>query len=96
MFLLIEEHDLRNRLFRLVGLNQMGVMTQALDDATRRVSRYLLIQFAVNTCSAVLCGTGLYLIGVPYAALWGSVAGLLRIVPYVGAVCLHCSPLRSR
>ncbi len=86
VFLLIEESDLRNRLFRLVGLNQMNVMTQALDDATRRVSRYLLMQFAVNACFGILCAAGLYLIGVPYAALWGCVAGLLRIVPYVGAV----------
>ncbi len=31
-------------------------------------------------------GIGLYLIGIPYAVLWGSVAGMLRFVPYVGAV----------
>lgn len=84
--LLIKQNDLRNRLFRLVGLDQMNVMTQALDDATRRVSRYLLMQFAVNACFGVLCGVGLYFIGIPYAALWGSVAGLLRIVPYAGAL----------
>jgi len=32
-------------------------------------------------------------IGVPYAALWGSVAGILRIVPYVGAVVSALLPL---
>jgi predicted PurR-regulated permease PerM len=86
VFLLIKEQDLRNRLFRLVGLNRMNIMTQALDDATHRVSRYLLMQFLVNACFGVLCGTGLYFIGIPYAALWGCVAGILRIVPYAGAV----------
>ena len=86
VFLLIKQNDLRNRLFRLAGLDQLNVMTQALDDATRRVSRYLLMQLLVNACFGVLCGIGLYLIGIPYAALWGSVAGMLRIVPYVGAV----------
>ncbi len=40
----------------------------------------------MNVCFGVLCGIGLYLIGIPYAPLWGSVAGILRIVPYVGAV----------
>src|SRR6185369_1174154 len=75
VFVLINHTDLRNRLLRVVGLNQLNVMTQALDDATRRVSRYLLMQLLVNACFGVLCGTGLYLIGVPYAALWGSVAG---------------------
>ena len=85
VFLLINQKDLRNRLFRLVGLDQLNVMTQALDDATQRVSRYLLVQLLVNLCFGILCGIGLYLIGIPYAALWGSVAGILRIVPYVGA-----------
>jgi len=86
VFLLIHQQDLRNRLFRLVGLGQLNVMTQALDDATQRVSRYLLMQLLVNVCFGVLCGIGLRLIGIPYAALWGIVAGILRIVPYVGAV----------
>ncbi len=86
VFLLINRKDLHDRLFRVVGLNQMNVMTQALDDATQRVSRYLLMQLLVNVGFGVLCGIGLRLIGIPYAALWGSVAGILRIVPYVGAV----------
>jgi len=86
VFLLINRKDLDDRLFRLVGLNQLNVMTEALDDATQRVSRYLLMQLLVNVCFGILCGIGLYLIGIPYAALWGSVAGILRIVPYVGVV----------
>ena len=68
-----------------MGLDQLNVMTQALDDATQRVSRYLLMQLLVNVVFGLLCGVGLYLIGIPYAPLWGSVAGILRIVPYVGA-----------
>jgi predicted PurR-regulated permease PerM len=93
VFLLIEEADLRNRLFRLAGLDRLNVMTQALDDATRRVSRYLMLQFLVNAGFGVLCGIGLYLIGVPYAVLWGTVAALLRIVPYVGSVAAGLLPL---
>jgi predicted PurR-regulated permease PerM len=93
VFLLVEEADLRNRLFRLAGLNRLNVMTQALDDATRRVSRYLMLQFMVNAGFGILCGLGLYLIGVPYAALWGTVAALLRIVPYVGSPTAGLLPL---
>jgi predicted PurR-regulated permease PerM len=93
VFLLTEQSDLRNRLFRLAGLDHLNVMTQALDDATRRVSRYLMMQLLVNSIFGVLCGTGLYLIGVPYAVLWGAVAGILRIVPYVGSVVAASLPL---
>ena len=92
LFLLVGHNDLRNRLFRLVGLHQLNVMTQALNDAARRVGRYLLLQLLVNAGFGVLCGTGLYLIGLPYAALWGTVAAILRVVPYVGSVVAATLP----
>jgi predicted PurR-regulated permease PerM len=92
VFLLIEQDDLRNRLFRLAGLDRLNVMTQALDDATRRVCRYLTLQLLVNASFGVFCGIGLYLIGVPYAALWGAVAGILRIVPYAGSLVAALLP----
>ena len=93
VFMLIKRFDLRQRLFRLVGLGQINMMTQALDDAAQRVSRYLLMQMLVNAGFGVLFGFGLYWIGVPNAALWGVVAGLLRIVPYVGTPVAAALPL---
>jgi methylmalonyl-CoA mutase cobalamin-binding subunit len=41
----------------------------------------------------VVIGVGLWLIGVPSAALWGVLAGLLRFVPYVGAMLAAVAPL---
>jgi predicted PurR-regulated permease PerM len=93
VFMLLKREDLRNRLLRLAGLGQLNMMTQALDDTSRRVSRYLLMQVLVNAGFGTLFGFGLYLIGVPYAALWGAVAGLLRIVPYVGTLAAATLPL---
>ena len=93
VFMLIKREDLRNRLLRLAGLGQLNLMTQALDDASTRVSRYLLMQFLVNAGFGLLFGLGLYCIGVPYAALWGVVAGLLRIVPYVGTSVAAVLPI---
>ena len=93
VFMLIKREDLRNRLLRLVGLSQLNVMTQALDDAAQRVSRYLLMQFLVNAGFGALFGTGLYFIGVPSPALWGVLAGILRIVPYVGTLFAAALPI---
>jgi predicted PurR-regulated permease PerM len=84
VFMLLKREDLRNRLLRLAGLGQLNVMTQALDDTSRRVSRYIMMQFLVNASFGTLFALGLYWIGVPNPALWGVVAAILRIVPYVG------------
>jgi predicted PurR-regulated permease PerM len=93
IFLLVEEADVRNRVFRLVGLNRLNVMTQAVEDATQRVSRYLMLQFLVNASFGVVFGIGVYLIGLPYAALWGAVTALFRIVPYIGSFAAGLLPL---
>jgi predicted PurR-regulated permease PerM len=93
VFMLIKREDLRNRLLRLVGLGQLNIMTQALDDAAQRVSRYLLMQFLVNASFGALFGAGLYFVGVPNPALWGVLAGLLRIVPYVGTMVAAALPI---
>ena len=93
VFMLLKREDLRNRLLRLAGLGQLNLMTQALDDASGRVSRYLLMQFLVNAGFGTLFGLGLYLIGVPNPALWGVVAGILRIVPYVGTLVAATLPI---
>lgn len=85
LFMLINREDLRNRAIRLAGRGQLSLMTQALDDAGRRLSRYLLLQCVVNAVYGVLFGLALYFIGVPHSLLWGVFASLLRFVPYVGS-----------
>lgn len=86
VFTLIKREDLRNRLIRLGGEGRLHVMTQALDDASQGLSRYLWLQFLVNVCYGTLFGTGLYLIGVPHAFLWGAIETLLRFAPYIGTL----------
>ena len=84
VFMLLKREDLRNRLIRLVSHGQITVMTKALDDAGRRISRFLLMQLIVNATVGLLVGVGLSAIGVQYAFLWGFVAAVLRYIPYIG------------
>jgi predicted PurR-regulated permease PerM len=93
IFMLIEKEELRNRLLRLTGVKRLNTVTLALDDAAKRVSRYLLLQLLVNVGFGVLFATGLFFIGVPNAALWGALVAVLRIVPYVGSLIAAAFPL---
>ncbi|WP_043818385.1 AI-2E family transporter, partial [Rubrivivax gelatinosus] len=47
-------------------------------------SRYFISQFAVNAGVGLAIGGLLALLGVPHAAVWAVLGGLLRFVPYVG------------
>ena len=84
IFMLIKREDLRNRLVSLAGQASLAVTTKAFSEAGQRISRYLLMQFIINATMGVAVGTGLYLIGVPYSALWGLAAAVFRYIPYVG------------
>ncbi|WP_368509016.1 AI-2E family transporter [Bradyrhizobium lupini] len=93
IFILLQREDLRNRLIRLAGSDDLQRTTAALDDAASRLSRLFLIQLLVNGSFGIVIGMGLWLIGVPSAILWGILAAVLRFVPYIGAVIAAAFPL---
>jgi predicted PurR-regulated permease PerM len=93
IYLLMKREDLRYRILLLAGMGRISLMTQALQDAATRISQYLIFQAAVNAGYGLCFGVGLFLIGVPNAPLWGVLAALLRIIPYVGTATSLVLPL---
>src|SRR5439155_16846149 len=74
IFMLLEREDLRDRFIRLVGYGDLHRTTQALQDAGKRIGRYLLMQLVVNIVYAVPITFGLWVLGIPNALLWGLLA----------------------
>lgn len=93
IFMLIEREELRDRFIRLVGLGDLHRTTAALEDAGKRVGRYLLMQLVVNTLYAVPITLGLWVLGIPNAVLWGMLTLVLRFVPYIGPIIGMILPL---
>ena len=93
IFMLLERRELRDRVILLIGYRRMTATTRALDEAGARISRYLLMQSIINGSFGVAVGLGLFLIGVPYAVTWGSLAAALRFIPYLGAFVAMLLPL---
>jgi predicted PurR-regulated permease PerM len=85
IFMLFAREDLRGRFIQLIGPRRISATTRAMDDASNRVSQYLLAQLLLNFTYGVLIAVGLHLIGIPNAILWGILAFLLRFIPYLGA-----------
>jgi predicted PurR-regulated permease PerM len=85
VFMLVKREDLRNRLIRLIGHDdRLMATTRAVDDASRRVSRYLFMQLLVNSTFGLVITVTLLAIGAKYALLWGFLASVMRYVPYIG------------
>ncbi|MBZ9743398.1 AI-2E family transporter [Mesorhizobium sp. CO1-1-4] len=93
IFMLLEREDLRDRFIRLVGYGDLHRTTEALQDAGKRVGRYLLMQLVVNILYAIPIAIGLWILGIPNALLWGLLALALRFVPYIGPAIGMLLPL---
>jgi len=93
VMILLEREDLRDRLLRLAGRRDLHRTTVAMDDAARRISRYLSRQLIVNACCGLPIGFGLAVIGIPNAALWGIFAAMLRFLPYLGIIIAASFPV---
>jgi predicted PurR-regulated permease PerM len=93
IFILIQREDLRNRLIRIAGSTDIPHATAAIDDAAHRLSHLFLTQLAINAGFGALIGLGLWAIGIPSAFLWGTLAGILRFVPYIGPILGMIFPL---
>ncbi len=84
IFVLLEHESLRDRFIRIAGATDIRAMTLALNDAGERLSRYFVSQSCVNLGFGVAIWAALSILSVPQAVLWGTLAGVMRFVPYVG------------
>jgi predicted PurR-regulated permease PerM len=93
VFILIQREDLRDRLVRLAGAEDIPHTTAALDEAGRRLSRLFFTESVINSVYGLAVFLGLWWIGVPGAVVWGMLSGALRFVPFVGPVLSAIFPV---
>ena len=93
LFILIGREELSDRIIGLFGHRQVSLTTRTMQEIGQRISAYLGTFALVNSGFGLVIGSGLWLIGVPYAVLWGCLAAMLRFIPYVGPAVAFILPL---
>ena len=93
VFVLLFREDLRDRLVRLVGRQDLHRTILAMNDAARRLSRFFLFQVAINTGFGAFIGAGLAVSGLPNPVLWGILAAMMRFVPFIGTFIAATPPV---
>jgi predicted PurR-regulated permease PerM len=93
IFVLLFREDLRDRLVRLMGRQDLHRTILAMNDAARRLSRFFLFQVAINAGFGAFIGAGLATAGLPNPVLWGILAALMRFVPFLGTFIAGAPPL---
>ena len=87
-FLMLSGDTFRRKLVKLAGpsLSSKKITLQALHEITGQIQRYLQVQLLTSVLTGVLTGLALLALGLDNAAVWGVVAGVLNLVPYVGSL----------
>lgn len=93
MLLLLQHHDIRDRVIRIAGTDRLSGTAAAISDAGGKLSDLFLALATMNGGYGVVIGVALWLIGVPNPLLWGILAALLRFVPFAGPLLAAIPPI---
>jgi predicted PurR-regulated permease PerM len=87
-FALCSGDTFRRKLVKIAGssLSKKRVTVHVLDDITGHIQRYLLVQIASSALVGVATGVAFWAIGLENAAVWGILAAVTNLIPYVGSV----------
>ncbi len=89
-FLLLSGDAFRRKLVKIAGptFAQKKLTVQALDEITAQMQRYMLVQLATSVLVGFATGLAFLWLGLEHAAVWGFAAGVLNLVPYIGAIAV--------
>jgi predicted PurR-regulated permease PerM len=87
-FLLASGTTFRRKMVKIAGprLSQKKITVQALDEVHEQMQRYLFVTMATSVVVGILSGLAFYALGLNHALVWGILAGVTNLVPYLGAV----------
>jgi len=92
-FILIEQEGFKRKLANLFGAEQSGTASAIVDQISSNVSGFLSVRLITTAGLGVVVTIGLLIMGVPYAYVWGPLAGLLNLIPYIGAILGAIPPM---
>ena len=89
-FALAAGDTFRHKLMRIAGpsLARRKVTLQVIDEINGQVQRYLLVQLATSAIVGLATGLAYAILGLENAAVWGVIAAVLNLAPYIGSLAV--------
>lgn len=85
IFVLIEQPAYHRRLKNIFGAGRSKATAGMVDEVSNRIAGYIWVRFITTVALAIVFTVGLLIGGVKYAYIWGPLAAILNLVPYLGA-----------
>lgn len=91
MFFLLASGDrFRRKIVRIAGptFTRRKITLQALDEINDQVQRYMMVQLLISLLVGFATWLAYLAVGVENAAVWGVLAFVLNLIPYIGSVLI--------
>lgn len=87
-FALTAADNFRRKLMRIAGpsLARRKVTLQVIDEINGQIQRYLLVQVLTSAIVGLTTGLAYASLGLDNAVVWGAIAGVLNLAPYIGSL----------
>ena len=87
-FALCSGNTFRRKLVKITGdsMQKKKITVHVLDDITGHIERYLLVQIFTSVLVGLATGVAFWAIGLENAAVWGILAAVTNLIPYVGSI----------
>ena len=78
----------RRKLVKITGpsLEKKKITVHVLDDMSKQIERYLLVQIFTSVLVGLATGLSFWALGLGNAAVWGILAAVTNLIPYIGSV----------
>ncbi len=89
-FIMAAGDSFRRKLAKIAGptFGKRKITVEALKEITQQIQRYLIVQLVTSVLVGVATGAAFWYMGLEHSMVWGIAAGVLNLIPYIGALVL--------
>jgi predicted PurR-regulated permease PerM len=92
-FIMSDYYVYVGKITRLFGQGREEAQTAILKQIERQLRGFIIIKMAITVGLALVYTIGFLMLGIPYSYIWGPLAGILNLIPYVGPIIGAIPPI---
>ncbi|MCP4584054.1 MAG: AI-2E family transporter [candidate division Zixibacteria bacterium] len=93
-YFILSDYEMFVDKFKLLfGTDKKVTTSSILDQINKQLRGFISVKVGVTIGMSVVFTVGLLIMKVPYAYIWGPLAGILNLIPYVGAIIGAIPPI---
>jgi predicted PurR-regulated permease PerM len=93
-FFMLSDYDIYvGKINRLFGQTNRQEQSAILAQISKQLRGFISIKVAITIGLSIILTIGFLILGIPYAYIWGPLAGIMNLVPYIGPVIGAIPPI---